>query len=156
MLKTITTLLLFLLGITTTSVAQPFNLDKKIKPVELKLLKFQPKDQPKGRLNVTKAYQLNDTAYYYCKGLSIYGITHLTVASKNRGNLVSVTLHKDSWKNVSKNIPINKNSLYESSFKTEGSFGLRIISKKAPAVYNIYVWASDDVKVKLPTVFKSK
>jgi len=154
--KKIITLLLLNLAIITTSIAQPFNLDKKIKPVELKLLKFQPKDQPKGRLNVTKAYQLNDTAYYYCKGLSIYGITQLTVASKGSANLVSVTLHKDSWKKVSKNIPINKARLYESSFKTEGSFGLRVVSKKAPAVYNIYVWASDDVKVKLPTAFKSK
>ena len=154
--KKITTLLLFIIAITTTSIAQPFNLDKKIKPVELKLFKFQPKNQPKGRLNVTKAYQVNDTAYYYCKGLSIYGITEITVASKSQGSLVSVTLHKDSWKKVSKNIPLNKNRLYESSFKTEGSFGLRIVSKKAPAVYNIYVWASDDVKVKLPTAFKSK
>lgn len=148
--------LLSLVFISTITIAQPFTIDKKVKPIELKLLKFQPRGKQKGKLCVTKAYQLNDTAYYYCKGVSIYSVAQVTIACKKVNQPISVSLHKNDWKTASKSLSLNSKKVFAESFKTEGSFGLRIISKKIPAVYNIYVWVSDEMKVSLPSPFASK
>lgn len=84
--------------------AQPLNMDTAVKPTELKLYKFNPKDQPKGKgwLNITNVKQVKDTAYYFCKGLSIYSPSAVIVASKDKSIPLQASLHKWNWKETSK------------------------------------------------------
>ncbi len=61
--------------------AQPFNFNPTIKPVELKLFPYKAKDKAKdkGKMNVTRVKQVKDTLYYFVKGASIYSPVYVGV-----------------------------------------------------------------------------
>lgn len=137
---------------------QPFSLDNKIKPIELKLNKFQPKNKPNawGKMGILKAYQVADTVYYYCKGLSIYSVASVVVSLKEKQTPITVSLHKNSWNQALRTKKTNKDGIFEEKFKTEGSFSIRVIVPKKPVNYNIIVWVSDEIKLKLQSPFNTK
>ncbi|MBK8608375.1 MAG: hypothetical protein IPN82_16845 [Chitinophagaceae bacterium] len=125
--------LLLLLAISllcNTAFAQPFNLKKEIKPTELSLIKFTPKDvKKKGRINITKVVQVKDTAYYFVKKLSIYSPIVVSVGVQDPANPVQVSLHKWNWKEVSRpGKPTNEKGYWEETFSTEGDFGIMVVA----------------------------
>lgn len=136
--------------------AQPFNLKKEIKPTELKLISFNPKDaKKKGRINLTQVVQVKDTAYYFVKKLSIYSPILVSVAAADPANPVQVSLHKWNWKTESRpGKSTNEKGYWEEKFATEGDFGIMVVASHQPASYNIYVWVGDETKVNIETAFK--
>lgn len=141
-----------------TIAQQPFTLDKNIKPIELKLNKFQPKNKPNawGKMGILKAYQVKDTVYYYCKGLSIYSVANIVVSLKEKQTPITVSLHKNSWNQALRTKKTDKEGIFKEQFKTEGGFSIRVIVPKKPVNYNIIVWVSDEIKLKLQAPFKKK
>jgi hypothetical protein len=145
----------FLLSVTTT--AQPLTMDTAVHPTELKLIKFSPKNQPKGKgwINITTVKQVNDTAYYFCKGLSIYSPAAVIVAAKDKSIPVQASLHKWNWKETSRKGGTNANGTWMEKFKTENDFGLMIVASQKPVEYVITVWVGDEADVEVPSDFKS-
>ncbi|MGB3007187.1 MAG: hypothetical protein WBC06_11800 [Chitinophagaceae bacterium] len=137
--------------------AQPLNMDTAVKPTELKLYKFNPKDQPKGKgwLNITNVKQVKDTAYYFCKGLSIYSPAAVIVASKDKSIPLQASLHKWNWKETSKKGSTGTNGTWMEKFKTENDFGLMVVAPLRPAEYVITVWVGAEADVELPADFKA-
>ena len=151
----ILTILIFFVGQKTF--LQPLNMDTAVHPTELKLYKFDPKNQPggKGLLNSTQVVQKNDTAYYFCKGLSIYSPAIVMVSAKDKNAPLQVSLHKWNWKEKSIEGSTDAKGIWSEKFKTENDFGIMVVTAKKPAVYNLYVWVGDEVKVSVPSDFVS-
>jgi hypothetical protein len=138
--------------------AQPFTLDPAIKPIELKLHKFNPAKEPKakGKLNVTDVNQVKDTMYFFAKGVSIYSPIYVGVSALDETSPVEVSLHKMNWKEAERTGSTNEKGQWKEQFKTENDFGIRVIANKKPATYSLIVWTGDEPKMELPAVFKKK
>lgn len=136
--------------------AQPLNLDTAVKPVELKLIKFNPKGQPRGKglINITKVTQVRDTSYYFCKGLSIYSPASVVVASADKAIPLEVSLHKWNWKETSRSGQTNEKGVWAEKFRTENDFGIRVVAPQRPAAYTLTVWVGDEADPEIPSEFK--
>ena len=114
-MKRIGFLLVIVLFILSASlVAQPLTMDTAVQPVELKLVKFSPKGEPKGKgwINISKVKQVKDTAYYFCKGLSIYSPAVVIVAAHNSAEILQASHHKWNWKEYSRKGSYSKTYAY--------------------------------------------
>lgn len=150
-------LLIVLLTVPNTVMAQPFTLDKKFKPVQLKLNKFNPPNEPKakGSISITEVIQKEDTLFYFVKGASIYSPVYVGLQSGDTANsTIDVSLHKLSWKKAERSGTTDATGHWEQQFKTENDFGIRVVVKEKPTAYSLMVWVGDEVKMELPTVFK--
>jgi hypothetical protein len=137
--------------------AQPFNLDENIRPVELNFEEYKKEgeDKPKGRISMNTYSQENDTAYYFIKGLSMYSPTYFSLNSADPAADIKVSLCKENWHTFHQTGNVKGKSIWKSNFKTEGDFGIRVVANKKPAHYVLLVWTGDEIKVELPSVFKS-
>lgn len=149
--------LAFLLLVLSKAGAQPFNLDDRIKPVELNLYPFNPPSQPKakGRLNVTQVTQQKDTLYFFAKGISIYSTSYVGVTTTDKEHSIAVRLCKNNWINPSREGSTGSEGHWEDKFKTEGDFGIMVIAANKPAEYSLTIWNGDEAKFELPTVFSN-
>jgi hypothetical protein len=150
-------LIITLLFCSIVSRAQPFTLDKKFKPVQLKLHKFNPLKEPKakGSISITEVMQKEDTLFYFVKGASIYCPIYVGLQSGDSANsTIDISLHKLSWKRAERSGTTDATGHWEQQFKTENDFGIQVIVKEKPTVYSLMVWVGDEVKMELPTVFK--
>ena len=138
-------------------VAQPLNMDTAVHPTELKLIKFSPKGEPKGKgwISISKVRQMKDTAYYFCKGLSIYSPAAVIVMAQNKENPVLVSLHKWNWKEHSRKGSTNDKGAWVEKFKTENDFGIMVVAGKKPAEYHLTIWVGEEADMELPTDFKA-
>lgn len=150
-------LLLLMLIIAASAMAQPFNLDTSINPVEIKLRPFKPttKDSAlqKGKMNILRVTQVKDTLYYFVQGVSIYSPVYVGVTSLDPANKIKVQLHKMNWQNANRSGTTNAKGQWSEKFKTENDFGIMVIPGSKPAKYSILVWVGDEAKMELPTVF---
>lgn len=149
-------LLLFLILFGSNVIAQPFTLDPKIRPVEIKLHKFNPASEPKakGRLGIAEVNQQKDTLYYFVKGASIYSSIYVGVQNEDASKSIKVSLHKMNWKQSDRSGETNSSGSWKELFKTENDFGIRIISNGETIAYSLIVWVGDEPKMELPTLFK--
>jgi preprotein translocase subunit SecF len=149
-------LIITLLLSSTLLMAQPFTLDIKFKPLQLKLHKYNPPKEPKakGRISISQTTQTEDTLFYFVKGASIYSPVYFGIQTNDPSNSVDVSLHKLSWKKAERSGTTNANGYWEQRFKTENDFAIRVIAKEKPVAYSIMVWVGDEAKMELPTVFK--
>ena len=136
--------------------AQPSNLDTAINPVELKLLPFKPtakeRELEKGRMNITRVTQSDDTLYYFVQGASIYSPVYVGVTSLDPSNKIDVRLHKMNWKNANRSGSTDDKGQWSEKFKTENDFGIMVIPQSKPAKYTLLVWVGDEAKIELPPV----
>ncbi len=150
-------LLLLMLVISASAMAQPFNLDTSINPVEIKLRPFKPttKDSAlqKGKMNIMRVTQVKDTLYYFVQGASIYSPVYVGVTSLDPANKIKVQLHKMNWQNASRSGTTDSKGQWSEKFKTENDFGIMVIPGSKPAKYSILVWVGDEPKMELPTAF---
>ena len=150
-------LLLLMLIISASVIAQPFNLDTSINPVEIKLRPFKPthKDSAlmKGKMNILRVTQVKDTLYYFVQGASIYSPVYVGVTSLDPANKIKVQLHKMNWQNASRSGTTNDKGQWSEKFKTENDFGIMVVPGSKPAKYSILVWVGDEPKMELPSVF---
>jgi hypothetical protein len=146
--------LLFAFG---QAVAQPFSLDPKIKPQEIKLTDYKKGDaQMSGKMGIAKVSQNVDTLYYFVKGAGIYQTVMVGIGNKKSKQLLDVALCKDSWNKPNRTAKVSTKPYYE-KFRTEGSFGIRIVTKQRKSDYGIVVWVSDEPKkIKMPNAFQVK
>ena len=156
----LTKTILLLLTITVSIVvqAQPFTLDKNVKPTELLLIPYKNvKDSIwNGKINVTTVKQTVDTMYFFVKGLSIYQPIYIGVDNNNKTQKCKIFLSKDNWKNPDKSGEL-VNGFWQQKFKTEGSFGIMVVANKPVQTYNITVWVGKElINRKLPSPFKTK
>lgn len=135
--------------------AQPFTLDTSVHVVEIKMRPFNPKgmDDKKGKLGIVHVRQVKDTAYFFCKGLSIYSPVITEVFKGNPSQTMQVSLHKWNWKEASRKGTTDEKGLWMEKFKSENDFGIMVVTKGGTAVYNLFVWAGDELKLDLATPF---
>lgn len=139
-------LFLILISVNTLS-AQPFSLDERIKPTELKLVDYKKDDSlRRGRINITKVVQVKDTAYYFVQGLSMYSPAVVGITAKAGSANIRINLCKNNWKNADKSGETGDSAHWEQRFKTEGDFGIMVIPEQKPAEYNLLVWAGGEAK----------
>ena len=137
--------------------AQPFTMDEKIKPSELKLSSFTGKTaKEKGRIAIVDITQKDEALYFFVRGVSILSPIMVYVESTDKTNKLGVTLHKDFWKDADKLGNTGDDGVFKSSFKTGSDFGIKIVSKKMPAKYQILVWVGDEVTPDLQSPFKKR
>ena len=136
--------------------AQPFTLDDRIQPKELKLGDYK-KDDPKakGKISATAFSQDADTAYYWVQGISMYSPTFFSITASDPAADLKINLCKENWKQPHKKGELKGKGKWNANFKTEGDFGIQVITAKKPARYALLVWTGDEVKVDLPSPFKS-
>jgi len=141
-------LIIFFTLSTTITVAQPFTLDKKIKPVELRMINYINKDKKdwNGKINITTTTQNTDTAYYFVKGISMYQPVYVTVVAENAVEKVDISLCKNNWKVPSKTGATDAKGNWKAKFKTEGSFGIQIAKRNPSVKYKIMVWVGKEVE----------
>ncbi len=137
--------------------AQPFNLDENVKPVELKFEEYKKQGdaKAKGRISVNTLTQEQDTAYYFIQGLNMYAPTYFSLNSNQPDADISIKLCKENWKTFHRSGEVKGKSLWKSDFKTEGDFGIMVIANKKPVTYVLMVWTGDELKVEMPSVFKT-
>lgn len=136
--------------------AQPFTLNKNIKPVELKLIPYKQKDSAfNGKINITTVTQKEDTLYFFVKGLSMYQPTYIGFDSDDKKQKTKIFLCKDNWKTPNKTGQLADGYWFE-KFKTEGSYGIMVIKNKPTDKYNIMIWVGKEMlNRKLPSPFKT-
>ena len=127
------------------SIAQPFSLDDRIQPTELNLVDFKKTDTiQKGRINMSEITQNKDTSYYFVKGLSIFSPVYFGLTTNAEAGNIRVNLCKDNWHQVNQNGETGSKGHWQANFKTEGDFGIMVITEIKPADYSIIVWAGDE------------
>lgn len=148
-----------LIFIFSLSNAQPFTLDPAIKPVELKLQPFNPKqkerEKEKGRINVTKVTQVKDTLYYFVQGASIFSPVYVGVTTSDPANKINVQLSKMTWNNVDRKGSTDDKGQWHETFKTENDFGIMVVPDAKPAKYTLMVWVGNEAKIELPSVLNN-
>ncbi|MBL0147057.1 MAG: hypothetical protein IPP48_16420 [Chitinophagaceae bacterium] len=154
----ISILVFFSCFITILTNAQPFTLNKNIKPVELKLVPYKAKDSIwNGKINITTVAQKEDTLYYFVKGLSIYQPIYISIASQNPKHKYEIKLCKDNWKSADRTAKLDAKGNWGMQFKTEGSFGLMVVCKEPLTNYKLLVWVGKELKnIGIPSPFTKK
>lgn len=137
--------------------AQPFNLTETVQPVELNFTEYkkESEDKAKGRISINALSQEKDTMYYFIKGLSMYSPTYFSLNSSDPDADIKVNLCKENWHAFHQTGDVKGKEIWKSNFKTEGDFGIMVIANKLPVRYVLLVWTGDEMKVEMPSVFKS-
>ena len=121
---------------------QPFSLDKSIKPTELKWVDYKDTKNPNlnGKVCFAKVTQNKDTAYYFVKGCSMYQPVFFAVTAQNKNQKLKISLAKDNWTQPQKKGVTDTNGAWNSTFKTEGGFGIMVVKQNPSVKYKIHVW----------------
>ncbi len=136
---------------------QPFTMDEKIKPTELKLSSYVGKTaKEKGRIAIVDVNQKDESLYFFVRGISVFSPIMVYVESVDKANKLGISLHKDFWKDADRSGNTDNEGVFSSSFKTGGDFGIKVLSKKMPVKYQILVWVGDEVTPDLPSPFKKQ
>lgn len=137
--------------------AQPFNLTETVQPVELNFTEYKKDgdDKAKGRISMNTLSQESDTMYYFIKGLSMYSPTYFSLNSSDPDADIKVNLCKENWHSFHQTGDVKGKGIWKSQFKTEGDFGIMVIANKKPVRYVLLVWTGDEMKIEMPSVFKS-
>lgn len=150
-------ILIFIVNFNNEVNAQPFSLDKNIKPIELKLQPYKGNDSAfNGKAIAFKTKSQNDTAYYFVKGCGIYQPVLFKIECLDKKENVIVNLCKNNWKKPDQKGQTGDNAEWQYAFKTEGSFGIQVITTKKNTPYRIIVWLGNEPKkIIMPSPFKT-
>jgi hypothetical protein len=134
--------------------AQPFTLDEKIKPVELKLDEYKT-DDPRAQGRIAQAFftQTENTQYYFVRGISIFSPDYVSITTDDPSAGIKISLHKDNWDQAVASGQTGGGGHWETSFKTSGDFGIKVVTDKLPARYSLVVWVGKEVSLRLPSPF---
>src|SRR5262249_61707173 len=85
-------------GIARPLMAQPFTLNDKIKPAEIKLEPYRtPDGQADGRIYGAVITQTQEAQYFFVQGISIYSPDYVGIASDDPSTRIQISLHKETW-----------------------------------------------------------
>jgi hypothetical protein len=134
--------------------AQPFTLDEKIKPIELKLDDYNPGDpKAQGRLSQASFTQTENIQYYFVRGISIYSPDYVGITADDPSTGIKISLHKENWEQALATGNTAGEGHWETTFKTSGDFGIKVVADKLPARYSMVVWVGKEVSPSLPSPF---
>ncbi len=151
----LTLLLSFLLPGMLSVLAQPYTLDKEVKPIEL-ALKEDTRKGHEGEKGIVFFNRVSDTTmYHFVSGHSMFQFVDVLVTSLD-GTPLEVSLNQDVW-----NDEYNKQSTARAEDNTvnfrlraEGKFGIKIETENpSNSLYSIAVLASPERKGYLGSVF---
>jgi hypothetical protein len=136
--------------------AQPFNLDENIQPVELVFTAHtkEGEEKARGRISINDLTQDKDTMYYFIKNLNMYAATYFSLNSMEPDADIRIHLCKENWKTAHRSGEVKGKALWKSDFKTEGDFGIMVVTNKKPTRYALLVWTGEEMKIEMPSVFK--
>src|SRR6266852_3373916 len=134
--------------------AQPFTLDDKIKPTELKLVEYKADDQKgQGRISQISITQTEATQYFFVQGISIYSPDYVGITAEDPSTGIQISLHKEIWDQPSIPGRTDDQGHWEARFKTTGDFGIKVVPDKLPAKYSLIVWVGKEVDPQLASPF---
>lgn len=140
-------LILLVAGI-SKSLAQPYTLDEKIKPIKLELLEDKRKGH-KGEKNIVFWSVVDSINYHYITGQDMYQFVDVLVSSIGNESPLIVELVKDTWHDVEKkqHTSSTKDGIVNFKIRAYGTFGLKVKSASGNAVaYIITIIASPEEK----------
>lgn len=150
---------LFLLAVIASlneSVAQPFTLDKDIKPLEIKLEEYTKLEGAKGRI-VNTTIKPGDTHYFYVTGHDMFQLIDVYIFGSIGSPMLSANIAKDSWEDVKlhKDTKESEEGVINFKLRDQEGFGLMVASPgEVDAInYTIVVMASPPVKTHLGSPF---
>ncbi|WP_203294102.1 LPXTG cell wall anchor domain-containing protein [Luteirhabdus pelagi] len=151
-MKTVLATLIFMMCICSTTWAQPFTLDKDLKPF---LLELKPNENGKGKLVITNADLNSETLYYYVKGHTMFEFVDVYVFSNYNNASFTVELVDSNWKDVvySENTATAEEGIVNFKFRDYGDFGIRIIPGDEAANITIAASTTEPSKTYLPSPF---
>ncbi len=123
------------------AIAQPYTLDKKIKPIQLRLIPYNGDKGDstwKGQVNFTTVTPKKDSTYFFVNGLSVYQPIFLSATGKK--NNVQIILCKNTWKMADQTGNLKQEGKWNTQFKTEGSFGILVVTTSREP-YQLFIWA---------------
>ncbi len=145
-----TILTLFIYG---SSIAQPYTLDKKIKPYKLELK--DDKKQKGAQAAVANVTMTKDPHYFYVNGLSMFQFIDVFIFSNFGNPNFKVELVKNTWGDVEESASTGSSDKGVINFKlrTEGDFGFKVIPTGQKINYTIMVYASSPIEAHLGSAF---
>ncbi len=127
--------------------SQPFELDPKIKPIELLLLEDKEVEGAKGV--TTMADVTGDPTYFFVKGHDIFQFIDVYVFSNFGDPSFTAELVKDTWAEVveTQTSTKSKDGIMNFKLRTWGDFGIKVISPEKEHInFTISVYAGPPVK----------
>jgi hypothetical protein len=152
---TVVCVLLAGMSVARPLMAQPFTLNDKIKPTELKLTPYRAGDsKTHGRVYGAVVTQTQETQYFFVQGISIYSPNYVAVTADNPSAPIQVSLHKAIWDRPTLKGQTDSAGHWDAKFKTTGDFGISVAADKLPATYAILVWVGNEIELPLVSPFK--
>jgi hypothetical protein len=137
-----------------TATAQPFTLDEKIKPTELRLEPYKTGDaRIDGRVYGAVITQTEPVKYFFIQGLSIFSPDYVGVTADDPAAPVNIRLHKETWDQANARGQTDSRGHWDTRFKTSGDFGIRVTADHLPARYALVVWTGGEVNAPMPSPF---
>ncbi len=141
-------------GVAASAFAQPFTLDEKIKPTELKLEPYGQKgEKTAGRLYGAVITQTEPTQYYFVRNVSIFSPDYVAIGSQDPSAPIQISVHKNTWEQADRKGQTDASGRWNTKFKTSGDFGIRVTPDRLPATYAVLVWVGNEVDVPMPSPF---
>ena len=137
------------------SYAQPFTLNEKIKPTEIKLEPYRASNgKADGRIYGAELTQTQGEQYFFVQGVSIYSPVYVGITAEDPSARIQSSLHKEVWDKPNVQGQTDSGGHWEARFKTSGDFGIRIAPDKVPAKYAVLIWVGNEIDLPLPSPFK--
>jgi len=134
--------------------AQPFTLEQKIKPTELKLQPYRAGDKRLGgHVYGAEITQTEPTEYFFVQGLSIYSPEYVGVTGEDPSAHLAVSVHKETWEQAHRKGEVDASGHWDAKFKTTGDFGIKVTADHVPAKYALVVWSGSEVEAPIPSPF---
>lgn len=150
--KLFTAILLF---ICLSVYAQPFTLDKNLKPTQLNLVNVEDVEGAKG-IFVSHILPEGSNEYYTVSGFDELQILDVHIFSLEDNNQLQIDLVKTNWEQVEKSFELQnaKDDIVNFSFRSHKDFGLKITNlSDEPISYVIAIAASPPMENYLKSPF---
>nr|WP_293299737.1 hypothetical protein [Allomuricauda sp.] len=136
--------------------AQPYTLDKAIRPIQL-MLSEDTRDGHEGEKGMVFFNRMTDsTMYHFVTGHSMFQFLDVLVTSLD-GSPLEVSLNQDIWNDEynKKSTGSSPDGMVRFQLRAEGKFGIKIETENPTnSLYNITVLASPEEKSYLGSAFR--
>ncbi len=155
-MKTLINILIILVMSSMTNLyAQPFTLDKNLKPMQLDLLEVEDVEGAKG-IFASHTLTGGSDVYYSVSGFDALQILDVHFFSLEDNNQLKIDLVKTNWKQIEKSYELQKanEGIVNFSFRSHNDFGLKITNATdVPISYAIAISASPPIEKYLKSPF---
>lgn len=133
--------------------AQPFSLDKKIKPVKLELIDDEKVEGASGI--ITNATLDNEQHYWFTK-VDMFRPVDVYVFSNYDDEDFKVEIANTNWEDIAdaQNTGSAENGIIHFKIRTEGDFGIHVYPGSKKINYTLVIYANPPVKEFLGSVFR--